>query len=169
MQEYDVAIIGGGCVGCSIGYHLARDSSLDLCIVEKEHHLAAHQSGRNSGVLHLGFNYPPGSLKADFATRGTKRMKEYCRVNDIPIDELGVLVVATDAEEGQRLSEIQEQATANSVETEILENKAKIHEYEPHAKGGAALYCPEAASVDSQQHVYSLARDAADLGVDLPC
>jgi L-2-hydroxyglutarate oxidase LhgO len=166
MQDYDVAIIGGGCVGCSIGYHLARDSSLDVCIVEKEHHLAAHQSGRNSGVLHPGFNYPPESLKADFATRGTKRMKEYCRVNDIPIDELGVLVVATDAEERQRLSEIQEQATANGVETEILEDEAAMREYEPHAKGKAALYCPEAASVDSQQYVYSLARDAADLGVD---
>lgn len=99
MQGYDVATIGGGCVGCSIGYHLARETSLDICVVEKEHHLAAHQSGRNSGVLHPGFNYPPESLKADFATRGTKRRKEYSRVNEIPIDELGVLVIATDAEE----------------------------------------------------------------------
>ena len=71
METCDVAIVGGGCVGCSVAYHLARDSELDICVIEKEHHLAEHQSGRNSGVLHPGFNYPPGSLKAQFATEGT--------------------------------------------------------------------------------------------------
>jgi L-2-hydroxyglutarate oxidase LhgO len=135
-------------------------------VIEKEHHLAEHQSGRNSGVLHPGFNYPPGSLKAKFATEGTSRMKAYCRENDIPMEELGVLVVATDREERQRLPDIQERADANGVETEILEDRDAIREHEPHAAGEAALYCPEAASVDSQQYVYQLARDAADAGVD---
>ncbi|WP_372480341.1 L-2-hydroxyglutarate oxidase [Halomicrobium sp. HM KBTZ05] len=166
MPEYDVAIVGGGCVGCSVAYHLATETSLDICVVEKEHHLAQHQSGRNSGVLHPGFNYPPGSLKAKFATEGTKRMKSYCRQNNIPMEELGVLVVATDQQERRRLSEIQDQATENGVETEILEDRAAIREHEPHAAGQAALYCPEAASVDSQKYVYSLAGDTEDLGVD---
>ena len=166
METYDVAIVGGGCVGCSVAYHLARDSELDICVIEKEHHLAEHQSGRNSGVLHPGFNYPPGSLKAQFATEGTQRMKEYFDANDLPLEELGVLVVATDYEERRRLTEIQEQATENGVETKLLEGQEEIREYEPHAVGEAALYCPEAASVDSQKYVYSLAGDAENRGVD---
>ncbi|WP_246404088.1 NAD(P)/FAD-dependent oxidoreductase [Halobellus ruber] len=166
---------------------------MNICIVEKEHHLAEHQSGRNSGVLHPGFNYPPGSLKAKFATEGARRMKEYCEENDIPLENysgvckssltrshavvrsdvqsvanatIGVLVVATDQEERERLTEIREQAEENRVETEILETREEIQEHEPHAAGEAALYCPEAASVDSQKYVYSLAGDAEDRGVD---
>ncbi len=138
----------------------------EICVIEKEHHLATHQSGRNSGVLHPGFNYPPNSLKAQFATEGTQRMKKYCKRNDVPLDELGVLVVATNQQERQRLSDIQEQATENGVETRILDGQAEIHEYEPHAAGQAAIYCPEAASVDSQKYVYSLAGDAENHGVD---
>ncbi|SDY57036.1 L-2-hydroxyglutarate oxidase [Halobellus clavatus] len=166
MSEYEVAIVGGGCVGCSVAYHLAGQTDLDICVVEKEHHLAEHQSGRNSGVVHPGFNYPPSSLKAKFATEGTRRMKEYCEENDIPLEELGVLVVATDQKERERLTEIQEQATENGVKTEILETREEIQEHEPHAAGEAALYCPEAASVDSQKYVYSLAGDAENRGVD---
>ncbi len=166
MSDYDVAVVGGGCVGCSVAYHLATETALDVCVIEKEHHLAEHQSGRNSGVLHPGFNYPPGSLKAQFATEGTSRMKAYCRENDIPLEELGVLVVATNREERRRLPDIQERATENGVKTEILHDREAIREHEPHAAGEAALYCPEAASVDSQQYVYQLARDAADAGVD---
>ncbi len=167
MSAYDVAIIGGGCVGCSVAYHLAERTALDVCIVEKEHHLAQHQSGRNSGVLHPGFNYPPGSLKARFATEGTRRMKEYCDENDVPVAETGVLVVATTDEERRRLTEIRKQATENGVETRLLEGADEIREYEPHVAGRAALHCPEAASVDSQKYVYSLAGDAQNAGVDL--
>ena len=166
MSDHDIAIVGGGCVGCSVAYHLAQRTELDVCVIEKEHHLAEHQSGRNSGVLHPGFNYPPGSLKARFATEGTRRMKEYCEQNDVPVEELGVLVVATDREERQRLTKIQQQATENGVETRLLEDEDEIHEHEPHVAGQAALYCPEAASVDSQKYVYTLAKDAENSGVD---
>ena len=86
MTRYDVAVVGGGCVGISTAKHLAERSDLDICVLEKEYHLAEHQSGRNSGVLHPGFNYPPGSLKARFSTEGTSRMKEYAAENDIPIE-----------------------------------------------------------------------------------
>jgi len=166
MARYDIAIIGGGCVGCSIGYHLAEKTTQDICILEKEHHLAEHQSGRNSGVLHPGFNYPPGSMKADFATEGTRRMKTYCRENQIPLAEHGVLVVARSDAEEQRLHDLQAQATENGVETELLHDTAAIQAHEPHAAGQAALYCPEAASVDAQKYVYSLAGDAENRGVD---
>jgi L-2-hydroxyglutarate oxidase len=164
MSEHDVAVVGGGCVGCSVAKHLLeRDADLDVCVIEKEYHLAEHQSGRNSGVLHPGFNYTPGSLKAQFATEGTRRMKEYCRENGLPMEEFGVVVVATDEAEEERLHALDEQAAENGVETSIIDGE-ELREHEPHATGIAAMYCPEAASVDSQQYVYTLAREAAGMG-----
>ena len=166
MADHDIAIVGGGCVGCSIAKHLVERSTLDVCLIEKEYHLAEHQSGRNSGVLHPGFNYPPGSLKARYSTEGTRRMKAYFAEHDLPIDPIGVLVVATDDAEVERLHAIETQADENGVETEILEGREAVREHEPYAEGRAALYCPEAASVDSQQYVYQLAADAKAGGVD---
>lgn len=74
MPQYDVIIIGGGCVGCSTAKHLAQYRNLDVALIEKEYLLTSHQSGRNSGVLHPGFNYESGSTKARFATEGTTRL-----------------------------------------------------------------------------------------------
>ncbi|GAA0268939.1 L-2-hydroxyglutarate oxidase [Halobacterium noricense] len=167
MMRHDVAIVGGGCVGLSVAKHLAEETDLDVAVLEKEHHLAAHQSGRNSGVLHPGFNYPPDSKKAQFATEGTARMKAYCAEHDIPCEELGVLVVAQDDSEEARLEELAEQAEANGVEYELLDSQADIQAHEPHAVGQAALYAPEAASVDSQQYVYELAKEVQEAGVSL--
>jgi L-2-hydroxyglutarate oxidase len=167
MIHHDVAVIGGGCVGLSTAKHLAERTDLDVCVLEKEYHLAEHQSGRNSGVLHPGFNYPPDSVKAEYATEGTSRMKEYCAEHDIPCEECGVLVVAKDDREEAHLEELAAQAKANGVAYELLDSQAAIREHEPHAVGQAALYAPEAASVDSQQYVYTLAREAQQDGVDL--
>lgn len=165
MARHDVAVIGGGVVGCSVAYHLASQSDLDIGILEKEYHLAEHQSGRNSGVLHPGFNYPPGSLKARFATEGTTRLKQYARENDIPLREFGVVVVAQTAAEEGRLQDLKAQADENGVETSIIDQD-ELADHEPHASGRAALYCPEAASIDSQKYVYQLAKDAENNGVD---
>jgi L-2-hydroxyglutarate oxidase LhgO len=165
-MDHDVLIAGGGVVGLSTGLHLARRTDLDVAIVEKEHHLASHQSGRNSGVLHPGFNYEPGSLKAQFATEGTRRMKEYCEENDIPLREFGVVVSALDNEEERRLEDLKDQADANGAEARIIDED-ELKDREPNARGQAALYAPEAASVDSQQYVYQLARDAQSAGVSL--
>lgn len=165
MSSHDVAVVGGGCIGCSTARSLSQGSDLDVAVIEKEHHLAAHQSGRNSGVLHPGFNYEPGSVKARYATEGTRRMKAYAQENDIPVEELGVLVVAqTDAEE-RRLDDLQSQANENGVETRRLDS-SEITDHEPHVSGQAAMLAPEAASIDAQQYVYSLARDATANGVD---
>jgi len=162
---YDVAIVGGGCVGCSVGKHLAERTDLDVCILEKEYHLAAHQSGRNSGVIHPGFNYEPGSLKARFATDGTRRLKAFADEHDVPLREFGVVVVAQDDTEERRLAELQAQADENGVETALI-GPDELAEHEPHADGQAALYCPEAASIDSQTYVYALAAEVENLGVD---
>lgn len=165
-MEHEVAIVGGGVVGLSTAKHLAERSALDVCLIEKEQHFARHQSGRNSGVLHPGFNYEPGSLKARFATEGTVRMTEYCREHDIPIETFGVVVTAQDEAERQRLEELQGQADENGVETELLD-EAELQRHEPHAAGIAALYAPAAASIDSPQYVHQLARDAQQAGVDM--
>lgn len=167
MKRHDVAVVGGGCVGLSVAKHLAEGTDFDVAVLEKEHHLAAHQSGRNSGVLHPGFNYPPDSKKARFATEGTARMKEYCAEHDVPCQELGVLVVARNAREEARLGDLADQADANGVAYELLDSREEIREHEPHAEGQAALYAPEAASVDAQQYVYALANDIRDAGVAL--
>ncbi|GAB7093582.1 L-2-hydroxyglutarate oxidase [Halolamina litorea] len=165
MMRHDVAVVGGGCVGLSVAKHLAESTDLDVAVLEKEHHLASHQSGRNSGVLHPGFNYEPGSTKARFAAEGTARMKEYCAEHDVSCEEWGVLVVAKSDSEERRLHELADQAESNGVAYELFDSPAAIREHEPYAEGQAALYAPEAASVDSEQYVYALAKEARKLGV----
>ena len=167
MVSHDVAVVGGGCVGLSVAKHVAERTGLDVAVLEKEHHLAQHQSGRNSGVLHPGFNYPPGSKKARFATEGTRRMKEYCEEHGVPCEELGVLVVAQTDREESHLEVLASRAEANGVAYELLRSQEAIREREPHAVGQAALYAPEAASVDAQQYVYALAREVQEAGVSL--
>lgn len=166
MSSHDVAVVGGGCIGCSIAKHLRERTDFDVCVLEKEHHLALHQSGRNSGVLHPGFNYSPGSLKARFSTEGTERLKAYAREHDVALEEFGVLVVARTEADVERLYGLREQATENGVTTELLTDREQIRAHEPHAVGRAALYCPEAASIDSQGYVYALAADAQRRGVE---
>lgn len=163
--EYDVAIVGAGCIGLSTAKHLAEGHDLDVCVVEKEYHLAKGQSVRNSGVLHPGFNYEPASLKAAFSREGTRRMKRYCREKGVPLYECGVLVVAADEEEAERLERMRDRAEKNSVEAEVL-GREELREREPHSRGESALYCPEAASVDPQKYVYALAGDADNAGAD---
>lgn len=165
-MEYDVAIVGGGCIGCSVAKHLAEKSDLDICILEKEYFLAQHQSGRNSGVLHPGFNYPPGSLKAQYATKGTTRLKEFASTHDIPLEEFGVVVVANTEREETHLRQLREWARENGVKANLI-GRSKLEELEPHANGQHALHCPEAASIDPQKYVYALATVVENLGVDI--
>ncbi len=162
MAEHEIAIIGGGCIGLSISRHLPTD--IDVCIIEKEHNLAQHQSGRNSGVLHPGFNYKPDSLKAELAVEGTKRAKDYAKKNDIPLYECGVLVVASNKKEIEELQRLKKQANKNGVKTKLID-KDRIKQYEPYTEGEKGLYAPEAASIDSQKFVYELAKDVEKSGV----
>jgi L-2-hydroxyglutarate oxidase len=158
MTGHEVVVVGGGCVGVSTARHLAQ-RGVDVAVVEKEYALAQHQSGRNSGVLHPGFNYEPGTLKARFAVEGTRRMKTYCAERGVPVDECGVLVVAQNDDETDRLYDLKEQADENGAEARIVDGDF-LKEREPHAEGVAALHAPGAASVDSRKYVHALAGDA---------
>lgn len=151
-------------VGLSTAYHLADGTALDVAVLEKEATLAAHQSGRNSRVLHPGFNHEPGSTRAAFATAGTRRAKAFCAEHDVAVAEHGVVVVATDRAEERRLDDLAAQAAANGVPAEVV-GRDRLAELEPHAAGRAALHCPVAASVDSHGFVHVLARAGDRAGV----
>ena len=102
-NTYDCVIIGGGIVGLSIAHHLLqRTPGLQLAILEKESQLATHQTGRNSGVIHSGIYYAPGSLKARFAREGTRRLIEFCRNHGIEFRICGKVIVATEGHDARR-------------------------------------------------------------------
>ncbi|MFP4632252.1 MAG: L-2-hydroxyglutarate oxidase [Halobacteriales archaeon] len=163
-MDYDVAVVGAGVLGSSVARRLADD--VDVCVLDKEHHLGLHQSGRNSGVLHPGYNYEPGTPKAEYAPRGTRRAKEYAADKDVAVDEHGVYVTARDESEIQVLELLLERAEANGVEARLVDGD-EMREVEPHAAGVAALHAPEAASIDSVAYLHSLARDAVSRGARL--
>lgn len=167
MVEYDIAIIGAGCVGLATAKGVLDQEDLDVAILEKEEELARHQSGRNSGVLHPGFNYPPDSLKAEFAVDGTRRLKAFAAEHDVDCDELGVLVTATSDTDEDNLEILFERAAANGVEVERIHSHDGITAREPHAAGQAGLWCPEAASIDNTGYVHALATVVQDAGADL--
>ncbi|WP_442511387.1 L-2-hydroxyglutarate oxidase [Novipirellula sp. SH528] len=144
----DVVIIGGGIVGLATATTLInRNPSLSVCVVEAESHVAAHQSGHNSGVLHSGIYYKPGSTKAITCRTGKVLMEAFCDEHQIPWDRCGKVVVATDAIEAERLDAIAERATANGVEYRRIDSD-ELREIEPSVAGVAALHVPETGIVN---------------------
>ena len=114
VQRY--AVVGGGIIGTAVARRLlAERPDAEVTVLEKEHRLAAHQTGRNSGVVHAGLYYEPGSLKATLCRRGVALLKEFCAERGLPYDEIGKVLVALDGAEEQRLGAIAERARANGV------------------------------------------------------
>ena len=149
MSERAVAVVGGGIVGLAVARELTRRRPGERVVVlEKEDRLAAHQTGRNSGVVHAGIYYAPGSLKATLCTRGRHLMRDYCAEHGIAYDTCGKLVVAVDAAELDRLDTLERTATANGVPGLRRLDHAGIREVEPHATGLAALHSPQTAITD---------------------
>src|SRR5690349_24257500 len=121
MRTFDVAIIGGGIVGLATGYqYLRRHPGASLVILEKEPELAQHQTGHNSGVLHSGIYYKPGSLKAKNCREGKLAMEAFCREEGVAFDICGKVIVALSEEELPRLDNIYERGQANGVGCEII-------------------------------------------------
>lgn len=151
MSRADVAIIGGGIVGLATAYRLGeRYPDLKIVVIEKEPRLAEHQTGHNSGVLHSGIYYKPGSLKAVNCRDGKFAMMEFCEREDIPIDVCGKVIVATNESELPQMQTIFERGQANGVQCEIID-KARLDELEPHTAGIKAIHVPESGILDYRQ------------------
>jgi L-2-hydroxyglutarate oxidase LhgO len=144
-----VAIIGGGIVGLATAHQLLeRHPSLKVILLEKESGPGRHQTGHNSGVLHCGLYYKPGSTKARLAVDGLRRMTAFCEQHGVPYELCGKTVVATEPEEIPRLHALLERGKANGVERLQLLGPEQIREYEPHAAGLAGIRVPQEGIVD---------------------
>jgi len=147
-STYDIAIIGGGIVGLATAMELSKRPGLSLIVLEAEDHIAAHQTGNNSGVIHSGIYYKPGSLKAKNCVTGREAMYKFCEEHDIAHDNCGKVIVATREDELPALDRLFERGTANGL-TGLRRLKAEeIKEYEPHAAGIAAIHVPQTGIVD---------------------
>jgi (S)-2-hydroxyglutarate dehydrogenase len=149
-MQYDIVVIGGGIVGLASAYNLLKEHpELKVAVIEKEDMLAAHQTGHNSGVIHSGLYYKPGSLKATNCITGYNMLLDFCRENNIPFDLCGKLVVATEERELPLLDNLYKRGLENGL-TEIKYVEAKdIQTYEPHLEGGLkALHVPYTGIID---------------------
>src|SRR5918998_1552465 len=163
VQRY--AVVGGGIIGTAVARRLlAERPDAEVTVLEKEDRLAAHQTGRNSGVVHAGLYYEPGSLKATLCRRGVALLKEFCAEHGLPYDEIGKVLVALDGAEEARLGAIAERARANGVPGIRVIDRAELGELEPHVTGIAALHSPTTAIVDYVSVTEQLAADARAAG-----
>lgn len=164
---YDFCVIGGGIVGLATARALlARNPGANLVLLEKEDSLGRHQTGRNSGVIHSGIYYAPGSLKAKLCREGSARTKEFCREHGIRYEERGKLIVATRDLEVPRLQALNERARQNGIETELLD-AAAIREREPNITGLGAIHVPSAAIVSYTEVLTALAAELQASGAEL--
>ncbi|WP_035798886.1 L-2-hydroxyglutarate oxidase [Kitasatospora mediocidica] len=165
--DYDVLVVGGGIVGLSTAFALTNARpGLRVGVLEKERALATHQTGRNSGVIHSGVYYRPGSLKARYATEGAASMVNFCREYGLPYEVTGKLIVATRREELPGLAELALRGRRNEIPVEEL-TAARIAEYEPEVAGVAALRIVGTGICDYTAVARSYARLARDKGAAL--
>jgi len=163
-----VAIIGGGIVGLATAHQLLqRFPSIQLLLLEKENGPARHQTGNNSGVLHCGLYYTPGSNKARLAVPGIRRMVEFCAQHNVPYELCGKVVVATEAEEIPRLHALLERGAANGVQGLQLLGPEQIREFEPHAAGLAGIRVPQEGIVDYTAAADAMVREIQARGGDI--
>lgn len=148
MRTADAAIIGAGIVGLATAWKLVESRPhVRVIVLDKESDVARHQTGRNSGVVHSGIYYKPGSLKAQTCRRGKALLESFCREHQVAFEACGKVVVATDTRELPQLDKITERARANGVQCERID-RARLLQLEPHAAGVEALHVPETGIVD---------------------
>ena len=165
MNSKKIAIIGGGIVGLATAYRLGeRFPGAQIRVLEKEDAVGRHQTGHNSGVLHSGLYYKPGSLRARLAVAGIRQMAEFCRENGIAHEICGKLVVAADETEVPRLRELEKRGTANGLEGLRWLDGSEMREIEPHVGGVAALRVPQEGIVDYTAVCDTLAAKLSERG-----
>jgi L-2-hydroxyglutarate oxidase len=165
MTRY--VVIGGGIVGLAVAHRIILDRpGAEVTVLEKESRLAAHQTGRNSGVIHAGVYYQPGSLKARLCRAGSRSIVEFCAANDIPVQVCGKLIVATDDSELPRLRALHERAVANGLPVRLIDG-AQAREYEPAVRCVGGLHVASTGIVDFTAVCQALGRLAEAAGATI--
>ncbi|HIB54336.1 MAG TPA: L-2-hydroxyglutarate oxidase [Nitrospirales bacterium] len=165
-ESYDIAIIGGGIIGCALARELGKRFG-SVLLMEKEATVGLHTSGRNSGVVHSGFNPTPGTLKAKLCVEGSKEIRELCKERQVPCEQVGTYVVATEESQIPVLHDLKRRGDVNGVPgIEILPIE-DVREQESNVNGVAALFSPTGAIVDSNALTQTLAHDAKQSGVSV--
>ena len=166
MNSKRVVIVGGGIVGLATAYRLSeRFPGAQVCVLEKEAGVGRHQTGHNSGVLHSGLYYKPGSVKARLAVAGIRQMVAFCQEFNVPHEVCGKLVVAVDEVEVERLRALHERGIANGLEGLRWLAREEMREIEPHVGGVAALRVPQEGIVDYPKVCETLVTQLATRGV----
>lgn len=165
MGKQRILIIGGGIVGLGTALKLGKKfPGARVTVLEKEAKVGQHQTGNNSGVLHCGLYYKPGSVKARMAVQGVQEMIAFCRANNVPHEICGKLVVAVDETEVQRLRNLHERGRQNGLTGLLWLNRGEMREIEPHVGGVAALRVPEEGIVDYPKVCEAMLKRIAEQG-----
>lgn len=163
--ECDLAVVGAGILGLAVAREMtARHPELSVRVLEKEDEVGFHQTGHNSGVVHAGIYYKPGSLKAELCVSGARELYAYCEERGVNAARLGKLIVATSAAELPRLEELERRGSANGVPGLRRLSGAEIPDVEPHARGVAALHSPDTGVVDFTEVARAFAEDVRAAG-----
>jgi len=161
----DLAVVGGGILGLAVARELlSRHPRASVVVLERESRLASHQTGHNSGVIHAGIYYAPGSLKARMCVAGAREMYEYCERREIAHERCGKLIVATDPSELTRLAELERRGIANEVPGVRSVGADELRELEPHASGIAGIFSPATGITDFGAVARALAEDVREAG-----
>ena len=163
-SRFDVVIIGGGIVGMATAMALLRQFRTRLVVIEAEDRLAAHQTGHNSGVIHSGLYYKPGSLKARLCAEGREAMYAFCNEHGIAHERCGKLVVATRESELPALNELERRGRANGLDGMLRLTRSQLREYEPHVSGIEGLFVPQTGIVDYKAVTRAYGEVVASLG-----
>ncbi|OBT28844.1 L-2-hydroxyglutarate oxidase [Vibrio splendidus] len=163
-STYDYIIVGGGIVGVSTAWQLQQaHPDKSILLVEKERGFAQHQTGHNSGVIHAGVYYAPGSLKADFCKRGVERTIAFCSQHDIPVENCGKLLVATNEQEVERMNALYQRCHDNDIDVDLLD-QAQLKLAEPNITGLGAIYVKTTSIVDYKKVTEVMAQEFVEAG-----
>jgi L-2-hydroxyglutarate oxidase LhgO len=168
VRSYDVVVIGAGILGLAVGRELlSRYPQMRIGVLDKEPTIGQHQTGHNSGVLHSGIYYAPGSLKARLCVQGQRELYAYCALKDIPTDRCGKVIVASDESEVARLENLYQRGLANGVQGLEMIGPERLREMEPHCVGVKALWSPNTGIVDYSRVTRAYADDVQAGGGDV--